>query len=87
MPISRHASGSQSPPLSTLIVLEREQAEVAAAATTGVSTPMSSSPPSNVGGPVARRDGQVTQVEDCMLRIGQWSPVTCNSIRVSLHLE
>ena len=50
------------PPRSSLIVLEQGQAEVAAAAATGVSTPISSSPPSNVGGRVARSDGQVTQV-------------------------
>ena len=37
------------PHRSSLIVLKQGQAEVAAAAATGVSTPISSSPPSNVG--------------------------------------
>ena len=50
------------PHRSSLIVLEQGQAEVAAAAATGVSTPISFGPPSNVGGWVARSDGQVTQV-------------------------
>ena len=49
-------------PDSPLTVLQREQAEAAAAAVARVPIPISSSPLSNSGGRVARRDGQVTQV-------------------------
>ena len=51
----RAESGNVQP---SLTVLEREQAEVVAVAAAGSPIPMSSSPPSNDGGPVARRGGQ-----------------------------